>query len=109
MVKCEVLGSKEHFRKHVYVFSKACQYAIDDEKGCKAFKYVSIKFTHAYLNATIILCHSHQTLTKITSHVPLLLTWDVSQIIIDISSPIINACVLTNHMGIGFFLCLCMQ
>jgi hypothetical protein len=28
-----------------HVFSKACQYAINDEKVCKYFKYVFIKFT----------------------------------------------------------------
>ncbi len=27
-------------------FSKVCQYAISDEKVCKGFKYVSIKFAY---------------------------------------------------------------
>jgi len=37
-----------------HAFSKACQYAINDEKVCKGFKYVSIKFAHANLQKCII-------------------------------------------------------
>jgi hypothetical protein len=51
VVKCEVLGLKESFYKTNFGndFSKAYQYAINDEKVCKGFKYVSIKFTHVNL------------------------------------------------------------
>jgi hypothetical protein len=46
VVKCEVLGLKENFQGTCleHVFSKACQYATNNEKVCKGLKYVSIKF-----------------------------------------------------------------
>ncbi len=46
VVKCEVLGLEENFQGTCFehVFSKACQYANNNEKVCKGLKYVSIKF-----------------------------------------------------------------
>ncbi len=46
IIKCEALGLEESFHGTCFGhdFSKVCQYAISDEKVCKGFKYVSIKF-----------------------------------------------------------------
>jgi hypothetical protein len=51
VIKCEALGLEENFKKTClgYAFFRACQYAISDEKVCKGFKYVSIKFAYAIL------------------------------------------------------------
>ncbi len=45
VVKCEVSCLEENFQRTSFqdVFSKACQYAVD-EKVCRKFKCVSIKF-----------------------------------------------------------------
>ncbi len=159
-----------------HVFSKACQYVVDDEKVCRRLKCVSIKSTqtnflkcstwktnfgegqhewnkaciefglrlrklntpmktklvlfsniiflflimefpmkmfYLYLicsctfatriilfqkilqfKATIVLFNSCQTIVKIIIHVSPPLTWDVSQIIVDILFLIVSACVL---------------
>ncbi len=46
VVKCEVLGLEGNFQGTCleHVFSKACQYATNNEKVCRGLKYVSIKF-----------------------------------------------------------------
>ncbi len=51
IMKCEILGLKRNFQKTCfeYVFSKACQYATNDEKIYKDLKYVFMKFVKANL------------------------------------------------------------
>ncbi len=51
------------------------------------------------LKATIILCYSQQTIVKVTGHVPPPLTWHIFQIIIDVFSSIVSACVLNQSHG----------
>ncbi len=55
VVKCETLGLEESFQGTYFghVFSKACQYAIIDDKICKNLKYVSIKFAQTDLQKCI--------------------------------------------------------
>ncbi len=47
ILKCEVLGLDVSFKGACFghAFSKACQYVIINEKVCKNFKFVSIKFS----------------------------------------------------------------
>jgi hypothetical protein len=45
-MKCEVISSEEKKLRNIIwaCFSKVCPYATSDEKVCKDYKYVSIKF-----------------------------------------------------------------
>jgi len=46
VVNCESLGVIENFQGTCFghAFSKTCQHLTFDQKMCKGFKYVSIKF-----------------------------------------------------------------
>ncbi len=46
MRSCKLLGLDESFQGSYFghILSKACQYAIANEKVCKKFKYVPIKY-----------------------------------------------------------------
>jgi hypothetical protein len=46
IVKCQVIDSNENFQGTCFghVFSKACQYAITNEKVCKNLWFISIKY-----------------------------------------------------------------
>ncbi len=54
-VSCDILGLEQSYKgicfKHE--FSKACQYAIMDEKLCKDLTYVCIKIAQGYLQKCI--------------------------------------------------------
>jgi hypothetical protein len=49
--------------------------------------------------AIIFLCYSQQTAMKVISCVPPLLTWHISQKIIDVLSSVVSACVLNQSRG----------
>ncbi len=49
--------------------------------------------------AIIFLCYSQQIAMKVTSCVPPLLTWHISQKIIDVLSSVVSACVLNQSRG----------
>jgi len=49
--------------------------------------------------ATIFLCYSQQTVVRVTSGVPPPLIWHIFQIIIDVLSSIVSACVLNQSRG----------
>jgi hypothetical protein len=55
VVKCETFGLEGNFQGTCFghVFSKACQYAIIDEKVCKNLKYAFIKFVEIDLQKCI--------------------------------------------------------
>jgi hypothetical protein len=50
-VKCEILGLKKNFQRTCfeYFFSKACQYATNDEKVCMDLKYVFFKNSRKFI------------------------------------------------------------
>jgi len=47
----------------------------------------------------IVLCYSQQTVVRVIGHVPPTLTWHIYQIIINVLSLVINACVLNQSRG----------
>ncbi len=51
IVNCEALGVTESFQGTCFghAFSKACQHSTSNQKMCKGFKYVSIKFAQVDL------------------------------------------------------------
>ncbi len=49
--------------------------------------------------ATIVLCYSQQIVVKVTGHVPPPLNWHIFQIIVDVLSSIVSACVLNRSRG----------
>jgi hypothetical protein len=51
---------------------------------------------------TIVHCYSGQTIIRISVHVPPLLTWHVAQIVVDVPSFVIIACVLNQSHGHWF-------
>jgi len=44
----------------------------------------------------IIVCYNKHNIVRISGWVPILLTWDISHIIVDRLSPIVGACVLNQ-------------
>jgi hypothetical protein len=49
--------------------------------------------------ATIVLCYSSQTTMRVINHVPPPLIWHISQIIVDVLSSIVIACLLNQSCG----------
>ncbi len=55
IIKCEVIDLNEKFQGNCFghVFSKACQYAITNEKVCKNLWFISIKYAQLNLQKCV--------------------------------------------------------